>query len=284
MKALAGTGAVDAVRRRNPWSGGNVWARTLSARMYALALGERWLKPPVRFVIVTAGRTGSDLLADLLNSHPDVVCESEILYQRRLLPERYVAGRAARAGLLGARAYGFKLASGHGGHQPRAGSPPTWPTPAMKARDRLLDQMAEDGAHVIFLRRNNHLAQAVSLMLAEQTRWHWRRDEGATFAPATLDVVHLLALTYFFEDTDNYLASMVAPLPHVRLVYEEDLIDAEAQQATVDLVCSHLGLPKAPASSDLVRLTPRRLEETIANFAEVEALFGRTRFGRYLHE
>jgi len=251
--------------------------------MYALGLGERWLKPPVRFVIVTAGRTGSDLLAELLNSHPDIVCESEILYQRRLLPERYVAGRAARAGLLGARAYGFKLAAGHGGYQPRASSP-TWPTPPMLARNRFLHQLADDGAQVISLRRNNHLAQAVSLMLAEQTRWHWRREEGATFAPATLDVVHLLSLAYFFEDTEKYLESVVSPLPHLGLVYEDDLIDSGAQQATVDRVCARLGLPTAPASSDLVRLTPKRLEESIANFAEVDALVGRTRFGRYLHE
>jgi LPS sulfotransferase NodH len=251
--------------------------------MYALGLADRWLKPSVRFVIVTAGRTGSDLLVDLLNSHPEIICESEILYQRRLMPERYVAGRAARAGLLGARAYGFKLAAGHGGYQPRATSS-TWPTPTMQARNRFLRQLADDGAHVIFLRRNNHLAQAVSLMLAEQTRWHWRREEGATFAPATLDVVHLLTLAYFFEDTEKYLESLVAPLPHLGFVYEDDLIDAAAQQATVHLVCDRLGLAAAPASSDLVRLTPMRLKESIANFAEVEALVGRTRFGRYLHE
>lgn len=33
----------------------------------------------MRFVIFGEGRTGSDLLANLLNSHPRIVCDLELL-------------------------------------------------------------------------------------------------------------------------------------------------------------------------------------------------------------
>ncbi len=272
MAAHAGKHAEQWVRNRNPWADGEPWRRTHPWRMYALGLGEHWLQPRVRFVIVTPGRTGSELLVELLNSHPDIVCDPEILDQRRVLPDRFVAGRATRAGLSGAKAYGFKLFCGHFGYQP------------MRDRDEFLRQLSDEGVRLIFLRRENRLDQAVSSVVAAQTRWHWRRQDGGTFAPLTVDAVEVLVMAYLFEESEQYLESILAPLPHLRLVYEDNLIDPAAQQATVDLICADLGLPSALAKSNLVRLTPPRLENVIANFAEVADLVRPTRFGCYLDE
>jgi LPS sulfotransferase NodH len=272
VAARTGKHAVQWVRTRNPWSDAEPWRRTHPWRMYALGLGERWLQPEKRFVIVTPGRTGSELLVDMLNSHPDIVCDPEILDQRRVLPERFVAGRATRAGLAGAQAYGFKLFCGHFGYQP------------MRDRDQFLRQLSDDGVRLIFLRRQNRLAQAVSSVVAGQTRWHWRQADGAIFTPMTLDAVEVLVMLYLFEESEQYLESILAPLPHMRLVYEDDLIDPPVQQATVDRICAELGLPSAPARSDLVRVTPPRLEDAIANYREVADLVRPTRFGCYLDE
>lgn len=263
---------VEWVRRGNPWATRAPWRHTHAWRMYTLGLAARWLQPPARFVIVTPGRSGSELLADLLNSHPNIVCEAEILHDRVARPERFVAGRSAKAGLGGARAYGFKIHCGHFGYQ------------ALREQPAYLAALAASGAQLIFLRRENLLAQAVSSTIASRTRWHWRRQDRGAFTALELDPVEVLMMTYLFEESDQFLTELLSGLPHLTLNYERDLVDSTAQQATVDRICARLGLPSAAASSEHVRFTPLRLSDSVANFDAVAELVQSTRFRRFLDD
>jgi LPS sulfotransferase NodH len=240
--------------------------------MYALGLGARWLQPDARFVIVTPGRSGSELLTDLLDSHPGICCEAEILRQRYLLPEQFIAGRAAKAGLGGASAYGFKIHCGHFGYQ------------VLRERPGYLRRLSDSGAQLIFLRRENLLAQAISSTIANRTRWHWHRRDSADFTPFELDPVEVLMMAFLFEESDQYLRDLLYELPHITLIYERDLLEPECQQATVDRIADLLHLPHAAAVSDHVRFTPRKLSDTIANYEAVADLIRPTRFAPFLDE
>ena len=272
MGPLDGRQAVEWARVNNPWAGGRSWVRTHAWRMYALGLGDRWLQAPRRFVIVTPGRTGSELLTDLLNTHPGIVCEAEILHDRLALPESFVAGRATKAGLARAGAYGFKLHCGHFGYQ------------VLRERPGYLNRLSAKGFHIIFLRRNNYLAQAISSTIALRTRWHWREEDHAAFTALELDPVEVLMMAYLFEESDHFLSAVLQGLPHLDLIYEDDLQEPSAQQATAERICAQLGLPGAPVRSDHVRFTPRRLSETVKNFDEIADLIRPTRFAGFLEE
>lgn len=262
--------AMDWGRLRNPLSQADWWARTHPGRMYALGVGAPWLHPPRRFVIVTPGRSGSEMLTDLLRSHPRVVCEAEILRERRLMPERFIAGRAARAGIAGAAAYGFKIHCGHFGYQ------------VLRERPDYLRRLVDAGTTLILLRRDNLLAQAISSTIAKRTRWHWRQQDNATFSPFEVDPVEVLMMTYLFEEADTFLTTLFADLPHLSLTYEDDLLEPAAQQATVARICGPLGIEAAPVHTDHVRFTPRALPDTVANWAEVASLVQSTRFSRFV--
>ncbi|MGH9123994.1 MAG: hypothetical protein ACRDZ8_04610, partial [Acidimicrobiales bacterium] len=262
--------AVERVRLWNPWSDREPWMRTHRVRMYLLGSGSHWLAPPARFVIVTPGRSGSELLTDLLNSHPQITCDAEILRDRTARPELFVAGRAAKAGLSGARAYGFKIHCGHFGYQ------------FLREHPGYLRQAAATGATLLFLRRRNLLAQAVSSTIARQTRWHWRKQDAPVFTAPELDPVEILMMAYLFEESDAYLASLLSPLPHDTYVYESDLLEPARQRATVQQICAGLGVDEAPTRSDHVRFTPPALADTIANWDAVAELIGSTRFARFL--
>jgi len=223
-----------------------------------------------RFAIVTPGRAGSVLLAERLNTHPDIVCEGEILQDRRRLPVQFVARRAAMAGLGGAHAYGFKINAGHFGYQ------------VLREQPGYLGRLAEAGYHLIFLRRRNALAQAISAAVASRTRWHWKRGEVSVYAALEVDPVEVLTMTYLYEENDHYIDTALSALPHLSLTYEEDLQQLDAQQATVDRICALLGLPSAPTWSDQVRYTPPRLADTVSNFDAVADLLGPTRFRHFL--
>src|SRR3954454_17120767 len=82
-------------------------------RLYArpLSMCAPALAPEKRFVITCLARTGSQLLVSLLDGHPSIRCESEVLRARhpRVAPHVFLESRAFLARLRQrSRAYGFK--------------------------------------------------------------------------------------------------------------------------------------------------------------------------------
>jgi LPS sulfotransferase NodH len=237
----------------------------------------RWCGPAQRFVILTTGRTGSELLVSLLNSHPRIACGGELLKEGRAFPNRYVESRAAMAGLRGADAYGWKLLLNQfrapAGTVPGIGDPDSYPA-----------RLHAMGYQAILLVRENPVHQALSAIRGSQTQFHHRRADTTEFAPLTADPVALMASTWILEGDSHALESSVATLPHLRLTYESDLLDPATHQTTVDRVCDYLGIQSAPVRTDLVKVAPPGLRQSISNFEEVAELFRGTRFGSYLDE
>ncbi len=224
-----------------------------------------------RFVIVTTGRTGSELLVSLLNSHPRIICDSEILSIPRAFPGRFVLRRSSLARARGS-AYGFKLVAEHA----RLQSP--------HDREGFLRGFPERGFRIIMVERRDLLQQVVSSVRGVETQHHHRRRDRVEFRPMRVDPVAVLCALAWFEDAIGFLRSALAGTPMLRLVYEDDLLEPEAQQRTADRVCSYLGLGAAPVKTDLVKLAPRSVADQLENFDEVAALISQTRFARLLED
>lgn len=245
------------------------------ARAYAPAILSPYVVPSRRFVILTTGRTGSELLVSLLDSHPRIRCASEILKDARASPSQYVAARSAMAKIRGADAFGWKLLISHfrapDGTVAGIGDPATYPA-------RLVD----GGWSLIVLLRKNPVRQALSFVVGSERKFHYRRGDSADHAPITIDPVRLLAATWILETETDVLLDFVDGVPHLRLVYEEDLLDPSRHQATVDQICDYVGVETAPVKTELVRPAKSRMPDLMANFDEVRGLFGATRYARYI--
>jgi LPS sulfotransferase NodH len=223
-----------------------------------------------RFVIMTTGRTGSELLVSLLDSHPGIVCDSEILIARRLLPAELLVRRSVRARARGGRAYGFKLLAHHAALQN-----PADPVGYLRSfHDR--------GFRIILLERRDWFRQAISSIRASDTQHHYQRSDGARFVPRSIDPEAVLAGLWLIEDAVAFLRSALAGIPRLDLVYEDDLETEEQQARTVDRVCGYLGVPSSPVQTELVKLTPGSAAEQLENFDEVAALISSTRYAGYL--
>ena len=244
-----------------------------SGLRYGPSAVARWAAPSKRFVIVTIGRTGSELLVDLLNSHPDITCRSELLAEGPRWPHAYLRAQAATAGLRGAKAFGWKLLIGQFRDDPRL------------ARDGgYLTRLAGEGYRIVLLDRRDHLQQTISWHRAELTDYHHRRGEKPEFAPTAIDPESLLHWTRVNEEASAFLRRSVEGLPHIGLVYEDDLLDAGTHQATVDRVCAYLDLAGAPVSSRLVKVTPRRTQDMVSNWDEITEHFTRSGAANLLGE
>ncbi len=258
MRRLRGASETLGLERRNAIRSFGPW------RPYRL------LSPSRQFVILTTGRTGSELLVELLDSHPQIVCDSEILGNRRLLPNQFTGRRAALAGLRGAQSYGFKLVRDHLIIQDLG-------DPALYLRT-----MIERGIAVILLERRDLLRQALSHVRATRDGYHYRRNDNVAFSPTRVDPVQVLATMYAVEDGVAFTRQVLTGSPHMYLTYEDDLADPGSHQLTADRVCEYLGVPAHPVHSDLVKITPRDPRELVDNFDEIAAVLSQTRYSGFL--
>jgi hypothetical protein len=244
-------------------------------RAYAPALLSPYCVPSRRFVILTAGRAGSELLVSLLDSHPRIRCASEILKDARVSPNRYVAARATMARIRGIDAFGWKLVLSHfrapDGTVAGVGDPATYPA-----------RLAGAGWRLVVLVRRNPVRQAISFIVGADRSFHYRRGDRVDSAPITIDPVRLLAATWIIESETQVLLDFVDRVPHLRLVYEDDLLDPSGHQSTVDRVCDYVGVEVASVRTELVKPATSRLRDLMANFDEVRGLLGSTRFASYL--
>jgi len=243
----------------------------MPARAYAeYALSGPPATSQPRFLILTSGRSGSELLVTLLNSHPQITCDGELLLTRRVWPERFMEGRAARARRGGKTAYGIKALPAHFLDVQHLEDP--WGFPR---------HLADKGWKMIRLRRANRLHQAISSVRANQTQWHYRRGEAGAFQPIRMDPNQVVATMYVIEWTENQIDEMFKGLDYVDLYYENDLEDAASQAVTVTNISEVIGVPPAPTSTDLVRVNPRQTRDMVTNYDEIVAELRRNRFADY---
>jgi len=75
---------------------------------------------------------------------------------------------------------------------------------------------------------------------------------------------------------------MLAEFPHHTVVYEDDLLPADAHQRTADAAYEFLGFGSAPATSTLLRIAPLDVRARVTNYDELAERLSTTRFVAYL--
>jgi LPS sulfotransferase NodH len=245
-------------------------ARLSPVRAYLTqALG---LTRPTRFVIVTAGRSGSALLISLLNSHPDICCDDEILNAHRRWPLMYIEGRAKLARRRGVGTYGLKVQPWHVIDAQRVQGASDWVTTLQRR-----------GWQVIRLSRHNRLHQAISVARAHQEGvWHQRAHETDPVGPITLDPLAVMGAMYYTQMQEELIDTMVKDVDYLSLVYEDDLIDVAAQTRTLERIFEFLGVAPQPTKTDLVRRSEEDMRLLVTNYDEILDEIQRNRFMAFI--
>jgi LPS sulfotransferase NodH len=232
---------------------------------YGLAPFLRLVGPDVRFIVIAIPRSGSTLLTGLLDAHPDLRCEPEIL--RRRMPgvrvRRFIEGRAVAVRIQKrVRGYGCKAVVEQVTDLPEA------------ERSTFISGLQRRGFHIIVLRRRDVLASAVSALQALQTgKWHYRVGTEVPSGSIVIEPADLFKALEQRARERAFLDTAIEGVPHIALTYEDDLATPPAQQATLDRLCSAFGLPSAPADPRFVRVGTEEVPARIANYDEVmEAL------------
>lgn len=211
--------------------------------------------PAARFFIFAQGRTGTWLLTHLLNDHPAIHCEKEILMFRKVAPLRYMA---ARSRLCGGKVYGCHIQINQ-------------LLTAQHLNPRhFLQQLTAAGWQIIYLKRNDIVRQSISTIIAAQRRlWYAYDLQEVDQQPIVVPPAELLGWLARRVAHNKLEAACLAKLPHLALTYESDLRDAQNHQATMDRVFAFLGLPTLPVQAQTKRLSKRGLHSLVANYDEL---------------
>lgn len=225
-----------------------------------------------KFVILFTGRSGSGLLCDLLDSHPDIKCYTE-LFMSPLLPaqvdewsldqiENYFADRDDNPAKFLSSVWQRNAGKSIVGFKLKKDQHPDAETLLLK--DRTVTK--------VVLRRKNFLRQYVSYLIGRQTKQyvlhtgHSKRSAKVRFDPTEF--------TKYCEENDRYFSSVVDTLERTGQefieLYYEDFENASDRQDALTPLMNALGVTSsASLKTSFIKQNPEPLDQIVENYDEV---------------
>ena len=247
-----------------------------------LTHGGAW--PPRRqgnLVMLHTGRSGSSVIADLLNQHPAIHWDGELFNHQLTLWRNKPRDRMIEAqGLIkrrinyfNVRFYGFEVL-------------PTHLQAGQIEKDAFIAVLEDfDIEYFVLLTRRNILRKIISNLVARK-RGRWRLMSGET-APLTrihvdtleLQMASIKPLIEHLQDMQaeyETLQALLSPRRCLHLVYEDDVLPDP--RCAYRKICRFLGVEYVELPVRHGQTTPQPLSRIIQNYAEVEQVLAGTQF------
>lgn len=225
------------------------------------------MMPKTRFFIFGQGRSGTTLLKQLINSHPVVICDGELLnIKDRYITNKYLLKVAyrlpvsyfnLRATYSKADIYGFTLLF----HQCR--NP-----------EKIIRKMNASGWKIVLLDRENIFEQALSYLTAFKTNyWHRWNDQQKEVPKIFIPKDELAARLDSLSALKKKENAIMQQVDHLKLVYEKDLSANENWQKTANRVFDFLGVEHHTVKATLRKTYPLPYSGIISNYGELSGAF-----------
>lgn len=223
---------------------------------------------PNRFVIFGRGRSGSTALVSLLDSLPNLYCDSEILNQRVLFPFSHILAKCAKSN---AETYGCKILS----YQIKTVQP-------IPNQAEFLNRLHDNEFKIIYLKRENLIYHALSNIRARQFGYHTKTTEKQVQGKIKVDLNELLNWITASEDLDLYEKTLLESVPHLSLTYEKNLLHSETHQPTLELICDYLNIECSKGETQYRKGAPKTLRDSVENYEELVKFVKDTPYEKFL--
>ena len=241
--------------------------------VYFLSLFSIFNKPKCRFLIFAQGRTGSTLLVDLLNSHPDIFSLGEILSRTVVTnikhPTRFADGLMTlnKNPTRGFKVKAYQISREQG-----------------KNTNKVLTSFYSKGWKIIYLHRDNFLLHAISDLRSEKTKtWHHIKGTDRKATNKTYIGYDELweAITYREKCKAEEIEAL-SGIEYFSMSYEADLLNAEKQTKSMKNLLNYLDASEIKLDTKLQKIVKGQLSDSIENFSELKTKLINTRFKKYL--
>jgi LPS sulfotransferase NodH len=249
----------DAAPVGKPYRFGLVHHNRLSLVGYGREMKQRLLaarRPagpePRKFLLFGRARSGTTLLARLLNMTPEIRCDGEMLHYAVLDPRGHLNRLARNAGspVYGCKALSYQLLE----------------VQRMADPAGFLRALAADGFRIVHITRDT-LAQCVSLSTAQEvSRYHRSPQWAGNVARARIDPDRFVRQVRWNEALLTFERRLLDGLSHLSVNYDADLAEPAGHQALVDRLCAQIGARPGPVEATVRKLLPRELSATVEDF------------------
>lgn len=257
--------------------------KSLSVRQHELFEYIRYLftqpkLPENKFIIFTLPRTGSTLLADLLNSHPRIFVDDELFckfavlpFKKILFPYWYLNSQATKKST---KVYGFdfkvdqfilSLSRFH------------------DSPENFIQKLHLSGWKIIYLHRNNILKRVISDLKAHiRKTWHLKPEKQTKLTPVYLDCQQLRRKLKKDESIENIQKQLIHNIPHLEIIYEHHLLTSENHQNTLNMIFNYLELPEFLVQTTMKKISLDNIFTDIINQEEVINFIQDTKYKEFL--
>ncbi|MEO8399395.1 MAG: hypothetical protein ABI550_06215 [Ignavibacteriaceae bacterium] len=119
--------------------------------------------------------------------------------------------------------------------------------------------------------------------MAENKIHHLKTGEEFQTKKIKVDCEFLQKSIDFGEKVDIVEEDNLRNISHLKIVYENDLLNNSNHQVTADKVFNYLGLKSCKVNTLYRRITPEKLEDIILNYDEVYNYFKDTKYIKYFN-
>ena len=245
----------------------------------------------MKAIIITSQRSGSNFLRHCLQSHPQIMCDGELMIGGPIKPPRIIEQwrmptkiyRWLRAGAWNP----VRILENFRNRNDA-------PVVVFKA---MYNQLSSPKVHeylrehtdirIIHLRRGNLLKQSVSKTLMGKKRdGRWQPHSTSkvrTVATHVLPQAAIREMQFVQRQFDAY-EHLLSNHKKIELVYE-DMINGQClTDAATHAICELLELEPAPMCCDFVKVNPNKLELMVENYQELASALAGTEFEKYLRD
>jgi LPS sulfotransferase NodH len=142
--------------------------------------------------------------------------------------------------------------------------------------------LQNDGWDIIYLRRKNKVNQAMSNIIRNKRGQAQKEDDKKENFNLKLEIDRFESRVKEREEFDRKEEKYLRGLNFFEVIYEEDLMDADKHQQTVDSILTHLNLPKKKAKTRYRKINKSPLKEIIINYDEFQACIEKNKWEAYL--
>lgn len=237
--------------------------------------------PDKKFVIFAQTRTGSNLLKDLLNSHPKLYCDGEILleftkstFKKVAFPYLYLYSKSTTRKT---KVYGCNLKIDQ-----------LWDSPTYNISGnptKFMLKLHENDWKIIYIKRINILRQAISELIAmSRNIWLTTEENCCADFKVYIDCKQLIQQIRWHKNLLLEEKNVLEKLPHLTIIYENNLLRSERHQETLDGVFNYLEINSVSVKTKLVRNSSDRMSDFIQNYEEVVKFIEQTEYAKFLND
>jgi LPS sulfotransferase NodH len=223
----------------------------------------------LKLLIVGSPRTGSNLLVDLLDSHPSMNVAGELFLDKNFkgpfnqlvkkialrFPVWYVQRYARTLPEYKNSGFGFKVFSNQ-----------------IPNFNQFVLQFYQQGYRLLFLERRNILKQAFSIYFSYvKKQWVVTHPNEQIKESIQVDVDLLVQFIRFIQTSQQKQKEALQGLDVISVMYENDLATRSMQEAFNKRICTELNIPFVELTSSLLVMDTRPDEQRVSNLAEVIA-------------